>query len=264
MRLLTAISLALFTLIQVGARTVQDAVGGQPSQSASQGLTPAERLDSINKEVRELYDAKRYDEAAKLAEAAVEEASKIFGPDSAEVGAALSSLAQIHITRRNSGKAKRALARLLELREKRPGPSQKFEQDALEQYTCFIATDLGGSPDPKLAERISRVFREDSILAQGLTLSPDRKELQGGKVASKPQPAYPPEAKEARASGAAVMFINVDETGRVTDVTPLGCSSRAFVEAGTTAVRHAAFEPTLVNGKPVKVRGIIFYRWVIQ
>jgi hypothetical protein len=34
--------------------------------------------------------------------------------------------------------------------------------------------------------------------------------------------------------------------------------------AAQEAALRVLFEPTLVNGKPVEVRSIIFYRWVIQ
>jgi len=67
----------------------------------------------------------------------------------------------------------------------------------------------------------------------------------------------------AHASGAAVMLNALGETGRVTNVTPLGCSARAFIGAGANAAYQATFKPALVGGKPFKVRRIIFYRWII-
>ncbi|HYH85753.1 MAG TPA: energy transducer TonB [Pyrinomonadaceae bacterium] len=265
MRLLIAFSLAFVALLQVSARASRDEPNPQQPQNQTPApTTAAGEINAINVKVRELYDAKKYDEAARLAVTAVESAERLFGAESKEVSAQLSSLANIYLTKRDTGKAKKALARMLESREKRLGPSEKFEQDALEQYTCVIATDLRGKPDPNVAERISRVFIEDSVLAQGFSLSPDKKELQAGSWSSKPPPTFPPEAKMTRSSGAAVMFISIDEAGKVSDVMPLGCSSRAFVAAGADAARRATFKPTLVNGKPVKVRGVIFYRWIIQ
>ncbi|HEX8351858.1 MAG TPA: energy transducer TonB [Pyrinomonadaceae bacterium] len=255
MRLLTALSLTLLALAQAGARTPQTASPAGPA---------AGQLAETNRKIRELADAKKYDEAAKLAETAAEEASRLFGPDSAEVSAQLSGLAELHVARRESGKAKKALARVLELREKRPGPSQKFEQDALELYTCLVATDLRSRFDPEIPERISRVLVEDSVLGQGLRLSPDGRELEVGSSASKPPPSYPPEARSARASGAAVMVIDIDEAGKVVSATPLGCTSRLFMGAGQEAALRATFKPTLVNGRPVKVRSITFYRWIVQ
>ena len=255
MRLLTVLSLCLFILVQAGGQTPQATNPAQPA---------AEQLGETNGKIRELADARQYGEAAKLAEAAVEEASRLFGPDSLEVSAQLSGLAELYIARRESGKAKKVFARVLELREKRPGPSQKFEQDALEQYGCVVATDLRSTPDRELPQRIARVFIEDSVFGQGFQLSPDKRELQVGAGASKPPPYYPPEAKMAHASGAAVLAITVNEAGKVTYATPLGCTSRAFRGAGQDAALRATFKPTLVNGKPVKVRSIIMYRWIIE
>ena len=264
MRLLTAFSLALFTLIQVGARAGQGETSGQRARAADPGQSSAAaEIDAINRRVQELYEAKKYDEAAGQAQAAVDTAERLFGAGSKEVSAQLNTLAGIHLARHDTGKAKKALARMLELRERRPGPSEKFEQGALERYACLIATDRPSGADQSLDERISRVFIEDSVLAQGFSLSPDKRELRVGSASSKPQPVYPSEAKMTHTSGAAVMLISVDESGKVTDVTPLDCSSRAFIQAGADAARRATFSPTLVNGKPVKVRSIISYRWII-
>ena len=58
--------------------------------------------------------------------------------------------------------------------------------------------------------------------------------------------------------------MNIDEAGKVKYASPLGCTTRAFRMAAQEAALRVTFEPTLVNGKPVEVRSIIFYRWVIQ
>jgi Gram-negative bacterial TonB protein C-terminal len=260
MRLLTGLSLTLFILLQAGVR---DAAARQ-SPAADAGRPAAEQLAETNKKIRELSDAKKFDEAAKLAEAAVEEASRLSGPDSKQVSAQLSVLADVHIARGEKGKAKKVLARVLELREKRPGPSEKFEADAFEQYTCVVATDFRSRPDPDVSQRIARVFVEDSVLGQGLQLSPDRKELEIGKVVSKPPPSYPAKERSERTSGAAVLVITIDEAGKVQYATPLGCTSRAFRGVAQDAALAVTFKPTLVNGKPVKVQSIISYRWIFQ
>src|ERR1044072_4782985 len=262
MRLPAVFLLILFMLTQAAAQAGQ--AGAQPSHAAATGPShAADEIGALDKRVKELSDAKNYEVAAREAQAAVDAAARLFGEGSKEVSGQLSVLANIYLARHDTGKAKKSFARMLELREKRPGPSEQFEEDALERYTCLVAADGPNKSDRALSERISRVFIEDSVLAQGVSLSPDKKELQVGAAVSRPEPAYPAEAKMTLTSGSAVMLLSVGESGKVTNVTPLDCSSRAFVNAGVSAAYQATFKPTLVGGKPYKVRTIIFYRWMI-
>jgi protein TonB len=84
-----------------------------------------------------------------------------------------------------------------------------------------------------------------------------------GKAISKPQPAYPPIAKAARASGTVTVQILVDESGRVVSATAV--SGHPLLQAAAVAAaRQARFSPTLLSGQPVKVSGVITYNFVLQ
>lgn len=84
-----------------------------------------------------------------------------------------------------------------------------------------------------------------------------------GKAISKPQPAYPPIAKAARASGTVVVQVVVDEQGRV--VSAHAVSGHPLLQqSAVSAARQARFSPTLVSGQPVKVTGVITYNFVLQ
>lgn len=92
-------------------------------------------------------------------------------------------------------------------------------------------------------------------LATGKTVS-------GGVLNSKaitlPQPAYPPIARQARASGAVVVKVLVDEKGNV--VSARAVSGHPLLQAvSVSAARQAKFAPTKLAGKPVKVSGVITY-----
>ncbi|HEX6622933.1 MAG TPA: tetratricopeptide repeat protein [Pyrinomonadaceae bacterium] len=84
-----------------------------------------------------------------------------------------------------------------------------------------------------------------------------------GKAISKPQPSYPEEAKRQRAQGEVVVKILVGESGGVL---------AACAETGPALLRRASevaaygarFTETTVGGKPVKVTGLITYRFVLQ
>jgi TonB family protein len=84
-----------------------------------------------------------------------------------------------------------------------------------------------------------------------------------GKAISKPAPAYPPLAKTAKASGTVVVQVLVDEAGRVTSAQAV--SGHPLLQAAAVAAaKQARFSPTLIGGKPVKVRGVLTYNFVAE
>ncbi|HJQ35218.1 MAG TPA: TonB family protein [Pyrinomonadaceae bacterium] len=93
------------------------------------------------------------------------------------------------------------------------------------------------------------------------------KPIQGGvlngKAVSKPQPAYPPVAKAARASGTVTVRILVDEDGRVIEAEAVG-GHPLLQQAAVAAARQARFSPTLLSGQRVKVAGVVTYNFVLQ
>jgi protein TonB len=84
-----------------------------------------------------------------------------------------------------------------------------------------------------------------------------------GKAISKPQPAYPPIARAARASGTVTVQILVDESGRVVSARAIS-GHPLLQQAAVQAAYQARFSPTLLSGQPVKVSGVITYNFVLQ
>ena len=84
-----------------------------------------------------------------------------------------------------------------------------------------------------------------------------------GKAISKPQPAYPPIAKAARASGTVTVQVTVDEQGNVISARAAG-GHPLLQQAAVAAARQARFSPTLLSGQPVKVNGVITYNFVLN
>lgn len=82
------------------------------------------------------------------------------------------------------------------------------------------------------------------------------------KATSKPEPAYPPLAKAARASGAVIVRVTVDETGKVVSAEAVA-GHPLLRPAAVAAAREAKFAPTLLSGKPVRVTGLLTYAFVL-
>ncbi len=84
-----------------------------------------------------------------------------------------------------------------------------------------------------------------------------------GRAVNLPKPAYPPIARQMRASGQVAVLVSVDEGGNVTaaKATTGNTLLRAPAEA---AARQSRFNPVVVGNKAVKVTGFLVYNFVNQ
>jgi periplasmic protein TonB len=84
-----------------------------------------------------------------------------------------------------------------------------------------------------------------------------------GKAISKPQPAYPPIAKVAKASGTVTVQVLVDEDGNV--ISAKAVSGHPLLrQAAVDAAYQAKLSPTIVSGQKVKVSGVLTYNFVLK
>src|SRR5438552_2223742 len=83
------------------------------------------------------------------------------------------------------------------------------------------------------------------------------------KAISLPQPPYPIMAKQIRAQGSVNVQILVDEQGKVISAQTVSGHPLLTLAAKEAALR-ARFTPTILNGQPVKVQGVITYNFVLQ
>jgi TonB family protein len=137
-----------------------------------------------------------------------------------------------------------------------------FRHDRAEAYRALGQVDLAvkdeaavetapGSPSPESDE----------------AMKSERAPISGGDLTrqaiSLPKPAYPPIARAARASGLVVVRVTVDESGRV--VTATAVEGHPLLQAASVAAaRQAKFEPRKLDGQPVKVSGMITFRFEAQ
>jgi len=84
-----------------------------------------------------------------------------------------------------------------------------------------------------------------------------------GKAVNLPKPMYPTFAKQIRAQGPVNVQILVDENGSVISAHAV-TGNPALTNAAEDAAKRARFSPTMLNGQPVKVQGVIVYNFVLQ
>jgi periplasmic protein TonB len=83
-----------------------------------------------------------------------------------------------------------------------------------------------------------------------------------GTAVSLPPPTYPDAAKRLRVSGSVSVEVVVDETGKV--ISAEATSGPAVLrEAALQAALRARFSPTKLSGQPVKVSGLINYKFTL-
>jgi len=84
-----------------------------------------------------------------------------------------------------------------------------------------------------------------------------------GKAISLPPPEYPALAERAKAEGAVIVQVVIDETGNV--ISAHAVSGHPLLQAAAVAAaRQAKFAPTSLMGEPVKVTGMLTYNFVAR
>lgn len=84
-----------------------------------------------------------------------------------------------------------------------------------------------------------------------------------GKAKSLVTPPYPLPAKAVRASGVVNVQVMIDENGNVTSANAVD-GHPLLRQAAENAARASKFNPTLLSKEPVKVSGVIIYKFAAQ
>jgi TonB family protein len=84
-----------------------------------------------------------------------------------------------------------------------------------------------------------------------------------GKAVKLPKPVYPREARAARVQGPVTVQVLIDEEGRVISAAAVS-GDPLLHDTAVTAAKGAIFSPTVIDGKPVKVSGVITYNFVLD
>lgn len=227
-----------------------------------------EEAEKLNASVSQLYAAGNYKEALPLARRVLALCEAVRGDEDPLVGSALNNLALIHIELKDFGKVEPILERILARSEKLKIATSPTTGSLLISYGCLMRAK-GVAKHKQVHEtvkRINSIVMRDAVLAVGLPLPDDLSELNARLVSPKPRPHYPAAALSGRLQGIVLVWIETDETGKITRAEPLPCwgTQKLLADAATEAARAARFEPVLIDGKPIRLKGITTYSFVIQ
>ncbi len=226
-------------------------------------------------------DAGRFKEGEPHLRRALAIKEKLYGAESPRVVTALTNLADVNFLRRQTEQAHSFLGRALTILERQPPAKDAEMAKRLNRYYCALAgsdeaenKELSGqlgkviwklTEPEKFAEFEKREQERKARAAAGgdEEMLMTRGGVLNGRAVSKPQPSYPDAAKRQGVSGTVVVQITVDETGKVVKAEAL-CGHPVLARESEDAALRARFTPTLLSGVPVKVSGVITYRFILQ
>lgn len=236
-----------------------------------------------------LYNLKDYNEAEIFYERSLPLAEEIYGSRDARLADILERLAQINYYDKRNSKTESYLLRVLEIRRAALGDKSETTVETIRDLAGFYAAK--GEPkkaEPLYAEIVDlyeEIYGDEALdtkqaeevytcfLYSNPSLEEIRKErekqrkeenenhLKGiinGKAVSLPKPTYP---RGLNIAGVVLVRAKVDVEGRVYSAKSF-CGPGALREISVAAAQKAKFKPTLMNGKPISVTGIIVYNYV--
>jgi tetratricopeptide (TPR) repeat protein len=213
-----------------------------------------ERLASIK------FQKQKPDEAEKLYEAALKWREKSDGADSVKTATAISALANIGYWEKDYKKASAFFSRLLTILSNNPGVSDDEKMLAFRRAECAYRKadresefEIFKSKFPGETEAKSKPPVNPQIVQGGMV---------NGKALNLAKPAYPLAARQALAEGKINTEVIIDEKGKVVFACALKPAHPALAEASENAAYESKFSPTMLNGRAVKVFGVIVYNFV--
>ncbi len=105
----------------------------------------------------------------------------------------------------------------------------------------------------------------DTVLVMCLENCDEKKAVEGdlevGRALELPKPAYPKLARAAHASGQVIVQLLIDVDGTVMNAAAVSGHPLLY-SVSVEAAKNSRFSPTKLDGKPVKVTGVITYNFV--
>ena len=259
------------------------------------------RISSSLNNLGEIYLAKKDYKAAKevyVRLLQIQEA--LFGPEDVNLAYTLDRLAPVYFVAGNDRETELAYKRALALREKTLGPNDlqvaqsvvalaefyrlsKKLQPALEHYRRALMlygklTGLKSREYERAREGVACLSYDHHKPELFDELREIQKQLSGrdepdgsknmsvlnGRALSLPKPEYPGAAAARRLMGLVVVKVEIDEEGNVIAARDM-CQGPPFLsEAYVAAARKARFTPTMLDGRAVKVIGVIQYNFTTR
>jgi TonB family protein len=200
------------------------------------------------------YRALSFRDAEESYQRALALREKVFGSNHEEVARSVFAIAEFYRKRKDLTRATEDYRRALTMYGQLSGIyTSEFERTS-DGYAC-----LGYEHQKK------EVFSEMQEIRKQFAPElhePDPYLLINGRAYGLPKPDYPEEARKLRLAGTVTVKVMIDEAGNVISAKDICYGPPYLSESSVAAALKARFSATKLNGMPVKVVGIIQYRFV--
>jgi TonB family protein len=192
-------------------------------------------------------------------------------PEQMTVSRLLNSLAYLRIRKHDFDRADPLLLKSLEIQEKELGHTNPTTIEAMKDYACLEIRSRADKENLLLAEKdeAKMKLRARAVCWLGGLLkdcSVDAKirseNVVNGKALHLVQPAYPSAARQKHISGTVFIAVLIDENGNVIGANPVCGGPDELNTASLQAARQSRFSTTKVNNEPMRVTGLIVYRFI--
>jgi hypothetical protein len=186
---------------------------------------------------------------------------KALSPDHEEIVYSLRNLVDFHVSNLDYAVANEMLQRIISIKERKLGDSDSQVGRLLERMACLMYSNKQNTEAEKVEARANH------ILYSALATMPDPIELPHHvvlcKLVNNPRPDFATVARRQRFSGTVRLDVTVetDEAGNVTSARMVGGHSE-FKSVAEAAARNARLRPTIVDGRGVKVKGVISHQFM--
>lgn len=235
---------------------------------AKQALEVTEKTEGVNSRsyadaldnIAAIYTKQsKNDDAISFYRRALSVYEKVVGADSAAILRSLYELALLYDAKRDYSKAEPLYQRAVAIKEKESGLNDREGAELLLRYSCVLRRSKNEAQAETLEGRaFSLIYKESGGQLDAIVLPGD---CISSKAKSLPYPHYPAKARATRASGRVNVEIMVDESGKVISARALS-GHQLLQNAAAEAAYRAEFSPTIVEGKPVKLKGSILYTFI--
>lgn len=291
MRMTATLAMCLILACSVNAQT-----GGNSTQQSES--SESARVQQLNTSMLEMYKKGKYDEALKFGQQALELIGKVEGegslsyanalfnlagiydttakyddaanfyarslaiyeklssPDSPTILRPLHKLAAVYLSKRDYAEAEPLYRRSISIKERASGFNDLSSVELLLQYSCALRGNQKETEADSFEIRAFSInLKENPDLLAPVHLPSD---CRGIKAVKLPRPRYPDRAKAQVMSGKVDVEVIVDGEGKVISARALSGDS-VLQGASVEAAYGAKFQPLVISGKPLKVRGLITY-----
>lgn len=226
------------------------------------GETNAKVFSTMNMLSASLFLKDNRGEALTMLKNALTIGEKVFGAESKEVAEQNLKIANSLANMMKYDGAEKYYLKAIEINDKlaanksaKNDESKLEDRDDLDKYTCFVQmVDL-----KKASEKLKALDEKRKLFLKN-DKEFESASIINGKALKLIKPPYPDKAKEQGFHGAVTIRVLIDETGNVIDAKST-CGDTILGLASREAALKSKFSPTTVNGKFVRVTGIIIYNF---